>query len=423
MNFEESVEYIHSLERFGINPGLERIELLCEKLGNPQKGMKFIHIAGTNGKGSTSTITANILQAAGYNVGLYTSPYVIEFRERIQFNGEMIEQDELAYCVSELRKIVENDGINATEFEFITAAAFLYFRRKNCDYVVLEVGLGGRFDATNIIDPPAACAIVSVSLDHTAILGDTIEKIAFEKCGIIKSKSRVVSYPFQQNSALNVIRDTCLKKDVPLVIPDVDCLSVKRVSILGTEASYKGIDFVLHLPGEHMVYNCITAIETVLSAMEDIDTRCISEGIDKTVMPARMELFSLNPVVLLDGGHNEGCAYALRDYVQSCIGDKKIIMVSSIMADKDYDRYLSIVLPLAEIFISSNAVIPRALQAEKLAEDARKYCDNVICIPDTKEAVLKAISMAGKDYAIIICGSFYLAGEVRNLLKERFEND
>lgn len=423
MNYNESVEYIHSLEKFGINPGLERIELLCEKLGNPQKGMKFFHVAGTNGKGSTSTVIFKILQSAGYNVGLYTSPYVIEFRERIQFNGEMIEYDELAFCVSILRDIIESEGIIVTEFEAITAAAFLYFQRKKCDYVVLEVGLGGRFDATNIIDFPVCSTIASISLDHTSILGDTIEKIAFEKCGIIKSNSMVVSYPFQEKSALGVIRETCESKNVPLIIPDADSLQIKNVSVSGTDACYKGIDFHLRLPGRHMVYNCITAIETVLSALPDIDKRFISEGIGNTVMPARTELFSLNPVVILDGGHNEGCANALRDYVTSCLGGRKIRMVSSIMADKDYDRYLSIVLPLADEFIATNAVISRVLPANELAVSAKKYCDKVKCIPDSKQAVSDALDSAEDDSAVVICGSFYLAGEIRNLLKERYEND
>ncbi len=423
MNFYESVEYIHSLERFGINPGLERIELLCEKLGNPQKGMKFFHIAGTNGKGSTSTFISEILQSAGYNVGLYTSPYVIEFRERIQFNGEMIEYDELAFCVSTLREIIESEGIKATEFEVITAAALLYFRRKNCDYVVLEVGLGGRFDATNIIDSPVCTTIASISLDHTAILGDTIEKIAFEKCGIIKSGSKVVSYPLQDESALRVIRETCENKNVPLTIPDTASLTIKNVSLSGTYANYKDIDFLVRLPGKHMVYNCITAIETVLSALPEINKNCISEGIANTVMPARTELFSLEPVVLLDGGHNEGCAYALRDYITSYLGGRKIRMVSSIMADKDYDRYLSIVLPLADEFTATNAVVPRALPSNELALHAQKYCTNVKCIPDSGQAVIDALDSAEDDSAVVICGSFYLAGEIRNILKERYGND
>ncbi len=423
MNYCESVEYIHSLERFGIKPGLERIELLCERIGNPQKGMKFFHVAGTNGKGSTSTFISEILQNAGYNVGLYTSPYVIEFRERIQFNGEMIEHDDLAICVSTLREIIEAEDIKATEFEVITAAALLYFSRKNCDYVVLEVGLGGRFDATNVIDSPVCSSIVSISLDHTAILGDTIEKIAFEKCGIIKPDSKVVTYPFQDESALKVIRETCERKNVPLIIPNTESLIIKDVSLLGTEVDYKGIDFCIRLPGKHMIYNCITAVETVLSALPDIDKRCISEGIGNTIMPARTELFSLKPVVLLDGGHNEGCACALRDYIDTHLSDRKIRMVSSIMADKDYDRYLSIVLPLADEFTATNAIVPRALPANDLASDAKKYCSEVKCIPDSRQAVIDALDSAEDDSAVVICGSFYLAGEIRELLKERYSND
>lgn len=423
MNCNEAIEYIHSLERFGINPGLERIEYLCEKLGNPQKNLKFIHIAGTNGKGSTSTLSANMLIEAGYNVGLYTSPYVIDFRERIQFNGNMIEPEELSYCVSVLKEIIGKNTIKATEFEVTTAAAFLYFYRKNCDFVVLEVGLGGRFDATNIIDKPEVSVITSISLDHTAILGDTIEKIAFEKCGIIKSNTSVVSYPLQKPDAYNIIKNSCAERECSLTVPDVDKLKLTKSSEKGTDAEYDGIAFTIRLAGKHMIYNCITAIEAVKKTAPNISDVFISAGINKTIMPARMELISENPLIILDGGHNEDCANALREFIKTNIRREKIIMVSSIMADKEYDKYLSIVLPLADEFVATQADIPRALPFDELASDAKKYCDTVSSIRSSKEAVLKAIKSADEKSAIIICGSFYLAGEIRNMLLEEFKND
>ncbi len=416
MDCKEAIEYIHSLEKFGIMPGLERIRYMCERLGNPQKSMKFIHVAGTNGKGSTSTLAANILSAAGYNVGLYTSPYVIEFRERIQRNGQMIEPGELAYCVERVKEIVEADNIRTTEFEVITAAAFLYFKRSKCDYVVLEVGLGGRFDATNVIDAPLACALVSVSLDHVAILGNTVAKIAAEKCGIIKEGTKAVSYPLQNKDALAVIEKTCREKDVPLILPDISKLEIKNEDINGTSASYDGIDFLLPLAGEHMIFNCITAIETVRASGIPVDSGAFSKGISASRMPARIEITGENPFIILDGGHNEDCGRALKKYIDRFIKDRRIVMVSSMMADKDCDTYLSLVAPYADVFIAAKAEVPRAMQADELCALGRKYCKNCIAVPDSHEAVKKAKELACDNDIILICGSFYLAGEIRNEL-------
>lgn len=234
MNCNEAIEYIHSLEKFGIKPGLERIKALCDLLGNPQDKLKVIHVAGTNGKGSTSTMISNILIKNGFRTGLYISPYVTDFRERIQFNGNMIGHSELAECVEKVRNAVNillEKGEQTTEFEALTATAFLYYAKKNCDYVVLEVGLGGRFDATNVIKAPFVSVIASISLDHTNILGDTVEKIAAEKCGIIKFGGETVVYPFQADGALNVIRETCDARMNSLKIPDVTNLTIGKQSI------------------------------------------------------------------------------------------------------------------------------------------------------------------------------------------------
>ena len=416
MNCDEAVKYIHSLERFGIKPGLERIAFICGKLGNPQNRLKFIHIAGTNGKGSTSTMTANILRSAGYRTGLYTSPYVIDFRERIQLDGRMIEPDDLAFCVEKVKGIIDSYSLEITEFEAVTAAAFCYFGLKECEYVVLEVGLGGRFDATNVIPAPAVTGIVSISLDHTAILGDTIEKIAAEKCGIIKSGSPVVSYPLQNSEALAVISETCRERNVPLIIPDISRLDIKDKSVHGTSVSYKGIDFLVPLAGEHMVFNAVTAVEIIKALDVTVRDEYISEGIGISVMPARMELISESPVTVLDGGHNEDCANALRGYIKSFLSDRRIIMVSSIMADKDYDSYLRIVGSCADVFIATKAGVPRALESSALCSDASKYCANCMEIGSPVEAVGKAMILAEKEDAVIVCGSFYLAGDVRDYL-------
>ncbi len=422
MNCNEAIEYIHSLEKFGINPGLERIRALCDELGNPQKKLKVIHAAGTNGKGSTSTMISNILRKSGYSTGLFISPYVTDFRERIQYNGNMIEKHELAECVERVKSavdVISAKGLQPTEFEAITAAAFVYFEKKKCDFVVLEVGLGGRLDSTNVIEAPYVSVITSISLDHTAILGDTIEKIAAEKCGIIKFGAQTVAYPFQAPEAMAVIKKTCDERCCNLTVPNISRLSVKDEKLEGTLVSYNGIDFALPLAGEHMVYNACTAIEAVRALSKlavDIPDEAIAAGIGCSIMPGRLELIKKRPVVILDGGHNEGCAAALSDFIKKHLQGKRIIMVSSMMADKDYLAYLSAVAPFAQTFIATRIDMPRALSSEELMKNAMEYCSNCYDIPDPAKAITAAKNIIQPDDALIVCGSFYLAGAIRDNL-------
>lgn len=422
MNCNEAVEYIHSLEKFGIKPGMERIRALCAGLGNPQEKLKIIHVAGTNGKGSTSTIISNILHQSGYNVGLFISPYVTDFRERIQYNGNMIEKNELVECVGKVKSVIESlavQGIQPTEFEALTATAFLYYEKKKCDFVVLEVGLGGRLDSTNVINAPYVSVITSISLDHTAILGDTVEAIAAEKCGIIKFGAETVVYPFQDEKAMEVIRKTCEERMNDLRIPDVNLLKIKEERLEGIQAEYDGIGFLLPLAGRHMVYNACTAIEAVRSLSRlaiDIAEDAIIKGIEKSIMPARTELIRKKPVVILDGGHNEGCANALCAFIKKHLTGKRIVMVSSMMADKDYQSYLRIVAPLANTFIATKADVPRALSSAELCKNAKDFCNDCYDISDPHKAVNAARNILQPEDALVVCGSFYLAGEIRDSL-------
>ncbi|HRT82772.1 MAG TPA: Mur ligase family protein, partial [Oscillospiraceae bacterium] len=287
MTYNEALAYISSFEAFGIRPGLERIEALCKALNNPQDRLKFIHVAGTNGKGSTSTLIANSLAGSGHKVGLFTSPYVVDFRERFSINGEMISKTELAALVDDIKPKVDELAPNLipTEFELITALAFLYFYLNNCDYVVLEVGLGGRFDSTNIIKRPLVSVITSVSKDHMAVLGDTIEKIAFEKAGIIKPNVPVVLYPLQAAEAYEVITEVAKYQKSDLFIPSLEELSIIDQSIFGSNFSYKNVIYSLALMGEHMIYNAITAL-TALELLKDggnvVDDNAVSRALEKT---------------------------------------------------------------------------------------------------------------------------------------------
>lgn len=422
MNCNEAIEYIHSLEKFGINPGLDRIRALCNLLGNPQKKLRVIHVAGTNGKGSTSTMICNILRKSGYNTGLFISPYVTDFRERIQYNGNMIDKYDLAECVEKVKTAIDvlnETGVQPTEFEALTAAAFVYFEMKKCDYVVLEVGLGGRLDSTNVIEAPYVSVITSISLDHTAILGDTIEEIAGEKCGIIKFGAETVLYPFQDEKVFPIVEKICRDKCNELKIPDVSKLRIIEEKLEGTLAVYDGIEFLLPLAGKHMIYNACTAIEAVRSLSRlsvNISEKAIKEGIGISVMPARMELIKKHPVIILDGGHNEGCALALSEFIKKHLSDKRIIMVSSMMADKDYMSYLSTVAPLADVFIATRVDMLRALPSGELMLSASEYCKNCHDVPVPSKAITAARNIMQPDDVLIVCGSFYLAGDIRENL-------
>ena len=412
MNYNQSVEYIHSLLQFGIKPGLERILMLLEALGNPQNKVKTVHIAGTNGKGSTSTHLANILTTAGYKTGLYTSPYVIDFCERIQIDGKNIPKDSLADAVTKVKSEIEKlnaQGIVITEFEAITATAFLYFYESGCDYAVIEVGLGGRFDATNVIKKPEAVVITSISLDHIAILGDTISKIAFEKCGIIKENCVVITSSNQQDDTLKVISETCENKNCNLIITNPQETEILDDSIFGTLFAYKDNVYKTKLTGNHQIENALNAIQCAKTlGVNDI---AIAKGIEKTKMLARMEVISEKPLIIRDGGHNEGCANALYDFLVK-YKLENINMLIGLMADKDCEGYVRKIAPLCKSVVTVTPSNPRALDSESLREIAEKYCKNTKSINDPKEGYKYILSNAKKDEMILVCGSFYMMSDI-----------
>lgn len=412
MNFNESVEYIHSLLAFGIKPGLERISMLLDLLDNPQDKIKTVHIAGTNGKGSTSTMISNMLIAEGYKTGLFTSPYVIDFCERIQINGKNVNKDIFAECVTEVREKIEElnrKDIIITEFEAITASAFLCFVKTGCEYVVLEVGLGGRFDATNVIKKPEAVVITSISLDHIAILGDTISKIAFEKCGIIKENVPVITSSNQQDDALKVITETSDNKNCQLTITNPKETEILDDSIFGTVFAYSNNVYKTKLTGNHQIENTVNAIEC--AKILGISENAISQGIENTRMIARMEVIGENPLVIRDGGHNEGCAEALYNFLTK-YNVQNINMLIGLMADKDCESYVSKIAPLCKSVVTVTPSNPRALDCESLKEIAEKYCDNVKSINNPQEGYKYILSNTKKDETILVCGSFYMMSDI-----------
>lgn len=424
MTYNEAIAYIHSLLKFGIHPGLSRMDSLLKELGEPQKDLKFIHIAGTNGKGSVSTAMANILIESGFNIGLYTSPYVTDFLERIQYNGEFVSRELFSTAVEDVKLSVEKlnkEGTLITEFEALTAAAFLCFNRLSCDVVVLEVGLGGRLDATNVIDRPLVNIITSLSLDHTAVLGDTIEKIAFEKCGTLKrGGSAVVSYN-QCEGAFNTVKDIAAKMHNTLIIPDKSAVSVIKSDITGTEFLYKGEKYSVKMPGLHQVVNmtsCIEAVNVLNDKGYHISESAVKNGILKTVLPARCEVISKTPLVILDGGHNDDGAKAFYDLLSKSVFGKKVTVIGGMMKDKAVEASLKPLMSFANEFYSVTPNNPRSMSAEELSEIAKKYCKKVFTAASPEAAVKKAVSELENEGVLCVVGSLYLAGEIRKVLIE-----
>ncbi|MBE6769932.1 MAG: bifunctional folylpolyglutamate synthase/dihydrofolate synthase [Ruminococcaceae bacterium] len=405
MNYNEALSYVHSLLVFGSKPGLKRMSRVMEKLGNPQNNLKFIHIAGTNGKGSTATMLSNVYIKAGLRVGLYISPFVIDFRERIQLNGKMIDKTDFARSAQR----VKDTGVTLTEFEFITAVAFCYFAEKQCDIVILETGLGGRLDATNIIENPLCSVITHISLDHTGVLGDTIEQIATEKCGIIKNRGLTVSDMNQEPEVVKVIK----AHSDSLVVPSKEDLRILSVDIFGNTFIYKGEKYETTLAGLHQVSNAVSVIETVKNTLP-VKEETLKAAIKETVFPARCEIISKNPLVVLDGAHNPDGAVALKRVMENYSGE--ITAIVGMMADKDCGEVLKTLLPHCENVITVTVrENPRSISAEALMSHAKPHCKNCFTAKDYDEAIKKAVALSGGK-PVFVFGSLYLASAIRNKL-------
>ena len=403
MKYNEILNYIHSLGAFSHTAGLERIRKVCDLLGNPQERFKSIHIAGTNGKGSVCTFISTALKCAGYKVGCFVSPYITDFCERIQINGEHISHDDLC----RLSQKVIDTNVELTEFEFITAVGFLYFSESNVDVAVLETGLGGRFDATNVISSPLVSVITKIGLDHTAVLGDTIEQIATEKCGIIKCDNVVTSHN-QSIDALNVIKQYAPS----VIVPDVDLLENVSIKLFGNSFAYKGTSYKTTLGGAYQIENALIAIETLKKCDLCVDDKAIKQGLEKAFIPARLEVASHSPLIVIDGAHNPDGATMLKVALSEC---ENVTAIVGVMRDKNYNEVLSQTLPHCKNVICTAPNVPRALPSEELVAVAQKYCDNTFTAQNLKDALALAKQKA-ENNPIFIFGSLYLASEFRPLL-------
>ena len=411
LNYGETLSYIHSLGKFSKPAGLERISVALKRLHNPQDNFKSIHIAGTNGKGSVAAMLAKVFRTSGFKTGLYISPFVIDFRERIQINGEFISEEDLI----RYSKGVIDAGIEMTEFEFITAAAFSYFSDKKCDIVIAETGLGGRLDATNTLKNVAAAVITKIGLDHLGILGDTADKIAAEKCGIIKDCPITVASANQSKEALSVIERSSKR----LVTPDLSQLTVLKCGDSGSSIIYRNREYEISLCGEYQIENALTVIETAENSGYNILYETVKKALANTFFPARAEIIRKKPLVVLDGAHNPDGAMELAKILKKHGGN--VIAVIGMMSDKDYKAVLKNTLPFCRAAVAVTVEnMPRSLSAAELADIAALYCP-AWAAENYDSAIEKAARAAGED-PVFVFGSLYLAGGIRQKLIDFYKN-
>lgn len=430
MNYNEALNYIHESHKFGVRLGLDNIKKLLELLGNPQENLKIIHVAGTNGKGSTCSFISSILKESGYKVGLYTSPFLETFTERIRVDGENIPEEEVAKIVALIKEKIEimvKDGYSyPTEFEIVTAMAFYYYNQKEVDFVALEVGLGGRYDATNVIDKPLASVITSISLDHTGILGDTLAKIAFEKGGIIKEGCPTIVYP-QNKEAEKVIKNICDEVKSTYIECNFKDINIKESNInfqkydciIGGK-EYK--DLEIELIGDHQVNNSVLALNVInyINSKENlnINEESIRRGLKETKWPGRIEKIKEEPMVIIDGAHNEEGATSLANSIDKYFEDKNKILVIGMLEDKDISSVLDLLIPRFNKVITTTPDNPRAIDANKLTEKIEKYNVEVECKSKIEDAVKGALKVASKNDVIICAGSLYMIGNIRTIVRD-----
>ena len=419
MNLEESLNYIHGLYRKGAVPGLQRIGKLLSLMGDPQKKLKFIHIAGTNGKGSTAAMITAILTKAGYKTGMFTSPYIYRFNERIQIGGVQIGDADVVTLTEYVRSFAGELTDMCTEFEFVTAMAFEYFSRQNCDIVVLEVGMGGLLDATNCIPAPEVAVITNIGLDHTDALGDTVEKIAANKAGIIKPGCTAVVYRGSA-SVEQVYEQVCEEKQVCLKKADFDGLRLLSHSLSG-QVFDCGERKQLELPllGHHQLYNAAVVLSIADALTERgwlITEDNIRDGIRVVSWPGRFDIVGKDPLFIIDGGHNPQCIEALVKNIQDYLAGMRVVCLTGVLADKDYGDMFRPVMPLAEQFVCITPDNPRRLDAGSLARYLTAAGAKATACDHVAEGVAMAKKLAGKDGVVLCFGSLYTIGDIKSAL-------
>lgn len=424
MTYAEAMDYIHSVVWLGSRPGLSRISVLCEKLGHPEKELRFIHVGGTNGKGSFCCMLANILKEAGYRTGLYTSPYIERFNERMQIDGEPISDAELAALTEQVKVVADTMDDPPTEFELITALCFLYFRDHHCDYVVLEVGLGGRLDSTNIIPAPLLAVITGIDLDHTALLGDTTAQIAGEKAGIIKSGCTVLFGEGDEDAA-RVIREKAEAMGGRYV--RTDYTKLRDVQLFPDKTVYTYGDWqdvTLHLLGLYQLHNganVLTAVELLREMGVVLPDTAVYAGLSGAHWPARFEKLSADPLVFYDGAHNpqgiRGAVENIRAYLSPTQPDGKVVLCMGVLRDKDFTHMIASLAPLTAKVFTITPDNPRALPAAETAAVFRTHGTEAVAADRLCDGVQGALAYAKETgRPLVILGSLYIYGDVKKAL-------
>lgn len=421
MNYQEALEYIHGTLRFGSKLGLHNMQVLLGLMGDPHKKLKYVHVAGTNGKGSIVSFLSSILMEAGYKVGIFTSPYIQRFSERIKINRQEIAGEDLARITAFVKEKVEQmvaQGENhPTEFEIVTAIAFQYYLESGCDIVVLEVGLGGRFDSTNIIGTPEAAVISTIGYDHMEWLGDTLPRIAFEKAGIIKPEGDVILYPQPEEVEL-VFSEVCAQRGARLHRVDFSGMELLEYGDGGQcfhWCDYKNIK--INLIGEHQTKNAavaITAAEVLTKKGWRLEKESIRRGLEAARWPGRLEILSREPMFIIDAAHNPEGARALRSALDTYFPEKRRIFIMGVMKDKDYKVMIETVIPGADRVVTLTPENPRALRADELANNVRRYCKSVSVSDTIEHAVKVSLEAATPDSLVCAFGSLYFIGGVRD---------
>ncbi len=418
---ERSLEYIHGLYRKGTVPSLHRIRHLLEALGNPQNSLKFIHIAGTNGKGSTAAMSASILQQAGFKTGLFTSPYIYRFNERIQINAQQIPDADVIQLTAQIRALAQEMDEPPTEFDFVTAMAMVYFSREHCDIVVLEVGVGGALDATNIIPTPEVAVITNIGLDHTDLLGDTPEKIAGVKAGIIKEGGSAVLYR-STPGVEDVVQQVCKEKHATLRMADFSGLTSVSHGLEGQVfhcAERK--DLVLPLLGQHQLYNAsvvLAVVDTLKQKGWAISEAHIREGLANVSWPGRFDIVSRDPLFIIDGGHNPQCIQALEKNIRDYLAGRRLIVLAGVLSDKDYADMFRPVMPYVQEFVCITPDNPRKMEAAELARYLNAAGASATACNSMLSGVRTAKEKAGTDGVVLCFGSLYSIGAIREALQQ-----
>ncbi len=427
MTGKEAVSYIHSVSWMGSRPGLERITKLLSLMGNPERELKVIHVAGTNGKGSTCAMLAEILKHNDFKTGLFTSPYVLEFNERIRVNGENISDEALGEVTEYVKAFAESMDEKPTEFELLTAIAFEFFKREECDYVVMETGLGGRLDSTNVVEAPVLSVITGIALDHTAVLGDTVEKIAYEKSGIIK-KGRPVVLGELPDEAYSVIKDYADTMDAPVHNVNMADMSFWCSTLAGSEFVYKNTSkYNLTLLGEHQLKNAMLVLRIcdVLTEMGiTVHDHPRKMGLSEVRWPARFEMLSKDPLIIFDGAHNpQGISAAVYN-IKRYFGRKKAVLLMGVMEDKDHGEMTDALADVASCVHTVTPANPRAMKAEALAEEFSASGIPAVPHGDFDSAVAAAVSDARENGApLFALGSLYMYGDLLSAVKRYLERE